>query len=166
MKNSLRIISMILALTLMSGMLANDLGAAEDNARIEMILVQAGNGDGGVDSSLKPYAGTLQRLFRFKSYRQIKKQGMNLSIPGSTSASLGSGQTLKISADESGYRVETRWKEPPAYPYPIAPWQPGSPWRTEKRGWDLAGYFSIAVIFLNKAGTAFVEWVNSTESIP
>jgi len=113
MKNSLRIISMILALTLMSGMLANDLGAAEDNARIEMILVQAGNGDGGVDSSLKPYAGTLQRLFRFKSYRQIKKQGMNLSIPGSTSASLGSGQTLKISADESGknvLRADIEWK--------------------------------------------------------
>ncbi|MGC9450005.1 MAG: hypothetical protein ACP5I4_01040 [Oceanipulchritudo sp.] len=80
------------------------LHAAEDNARITVILVEADGGEGGVDSALRPYAGTLQRLFRFNSYRQVSRKSLRIEVPGEGSVGLGGGQALSLRAEEGGRR--------------------------------------------------------------
>jgi hypothetical protein len=89
------------------------LHAAPDSATVEVILVQASNGEGGVDSALRQYAGNLQRLFRFKSYSQSSRQALRLSVPGEGSVSLAGGQTLSIRSDDAsgkGLKAEIDWK--------------------------------------------------------
>ena len=78
------------------------LQARDNEARLEIILVEASNGEGGVDSSLRPYADTLQRLFRFKSYRQVNQRSMRLTVPGNSTVSLEGGQSLRLEAEGSG----------------------------------------------------------------
>lgn len=80
-----------------------ELSAAE-TASVEVILVEAGPGNGGVDKSLKQYAGTLERLFRFDSYRQVGRKQIRLKVPGSGSTSLPGGQSLKLQANEGNGR--------------------------------------------------------------
>ncbi|NDV63061.1 hypothetical protein G0Q06_11405 [Puniceicoccales bacterium CK1056] len=87
--------------------------AAEDEARVQVILVQAGNGEGGVDKALRQYAGNLERLFRFKSYKQSSRQTLRLSVPGEGSVSLAGGQKLTIRSgggSGSGLKAEISWK--------------------------------------------------------
>ena len=86
--------------------------SAADSASVEMILVEAGPGDGGVDKSLRQYAGTLERLFRFDSYRQVGRKQVRLNVPGSGSTSLPDGQTLKLEATEGngrGLMADLNW---------------------------------------------------------
>ena len=100
-------IAPLLLLVCFTGILVHSVEAAGNTARIEVVLVEAGNSDGGVDPALKAYAGTLQRLFRFGSYRQVSRKGMSLEIPGENTISLGGGQSLKLQATgaESGAMV-------------------------------------------------------------
>lgn len=88
------------------------LHAAGQSARVEVILVEAGNGDAGVDASLRQYASTLQRLFRFGSYKQVSKGSLKVDIPGEGSVNLGAGQSLVLGAkDRSGdaLMAEVTW---------------------------------------------------------
>ena len=105
MNTNIRFLGAIIGLFLLCGAFASDLTAAGTTARIDVLLVSAGNGDGGVDPALKPYAGTLQRLFRFKSYNLVKKTGMKVDLPGGGSTSLPDGQSLKVNAKPSGDRT-------------------------------------------------------------
>lgn len=84
-------------------------GAAR--ASIEVILVKAGDGGGGVDRSLRPYASTLQRLFRFKSYEQAGRTTLQTSVPGESSRNLAGGQSITISASPSskGLKADIDW---------------------------------------------------------
>jgi hypothetical protein len=86
--------------------------SAADSASVEVILVEAGPGEGGVDKSLRQYAGTLERLFRFNSYRQVGRKQIRLNVPGSGSTSLPGGQTLKLEANEGngrGLMADLNW---------------------------------------------------------
>jgi hypothetical protein len=86
--------------------------AAGDSAAVQVILVQAGDGDDGVDASLREYAGNLERLFRFKSYKQSSRQTLRLSVPGEGSVSLAGGQSLSIRSDGGagdGLKAEISW---------------------------------------------------------
>jgi hypothetical protein len=85
---------------------------AVDSASVEVILVEAGPGEGGVDKSLRQYAGTLERLFRFNSYRQVGRKQIRLNVPGSGSTSLPGGQSLKLEANKGsgrGLMADLNW---------------------------------------------------------
>jgi hypothetical protein len=86
--------------------------SAAETASVEVILVEAGPGNGGVDKALKQYAGTLERLFRFDSYRQVGRKQIRLNVPGSGSTSLPGGQSLKLEANEvngRGLMADLNW---------------------------------------------------------
>ncbi|MEO0795095.1 MAG: hypothetical protein AAFX93_08035 [Verrucomicrobiota bacterium] len=70
--------------------------AAQESTKVEVILVMASNSGKGVDSSLKPYAGNLQRIFNFNSFQQRDRKTLNISIPGGTSTNLYGGTRLRI----------------------------------------------------------------------
>jgi hypothetical protein len=106
MKNSSRYLSFLIVLLLFAGLLTPVSAAAADNARVEVILVRAGNGEAGVDAALRPYASTLQRLFRFQRYEMVSRKSMRLSLPGDGSVSLSGGQELTVSAASSGSGIK------------------------------------------------------------
>ena len=111
MRLSIRVLFLILTTAAMGGLLKPAPASAE-NARIEVILVKAGNTEGGVDSALRAYAGTLQRLFRFKSYAQVSRQSIKLDIPGEGGVSLAQDQRLSVRSSESegrGIKADREW---------------------------------------------------------
>lgn len=93
--------TLIIGILLFAG-LPNTQLHAQESARVEVILVEASNGQGGVDSSLKPYASTLQRMFRFNTYKQVSRGGIKVSVPGEGSTGLPGGQKLSLKALEGG----------------------------------------------------------------
>lgn len=113
MKRSMRHL-FAFALTLgIFGFLAGDLHAQGKPAAVEVILVKAGNDGEGVDSSLSAYAGTLQRLFRFKSYRQSSRQTLKLDPSGEDSISMAGGQTLTLKGlgpSGGGLKADIDWR--------------------------------------------------------
>lgn len=113
MKNPITKLHLIAVALLSLLSAAPTVDAAGDNAQVEVILVQAGNGEGGVDAALRPYAANLQRLFRFKSYRQSSKQVLRLAVPGEGSVGLAGGQSLSIRSggpSGKGLKAEIDWK--------------------------------------------------------
>ena len=111
MNTTIRTFCLSFAILAIATLFAPSLEAA-DSARVEVILVEAGNGDGGVDSSLKQYAGTLQRLFRFGSYKQVNRKSLQLDVPGKGSVTLSGGQQLTLSSDggsKGGLVAELTW---------------------------------------------------------
>ncbi|MEX0322084.1 MAG: hypothetical protein AB3N63_07990 [Puniceicoccaceae bacterium] len=111
MKTSLRIFILLAAVVTFCNFTATTLEAAE-SARVQVILVEASNAEGGVDGSLRRYAGTLQRLFRFNSYKQVTSKSMRLNIPGEGSVSLSGGQSLSLKSSggsRSGVSAELTW---------------------------------------------------------
>jgi hypothetical protein len=110
MKTPIRIIFLLITAAVLCNFLAGSLQAAE-SARVQVILVEASNSGEGVDGSLRQYAGTLQRLFRFKSYKQVTRKSMNLEIPGQGSVSLSGGQslTLKSSGSKRSVSADLTW---------------------------------------------------------
>lgn len=111
MKLSSRYLPYLIVFVLVAGFLAPVGADAADNARIEVILVRAGNGEPGVDSGLRPYASTLQRLFRFQRYEMVSRKSMRLTLPGDGSVSLSGGQKLSVSAASagSGIKADIDW---------------------------------------------------------
>jgi hypothetical protein len=112
MKTSMRNLPIILSLLVLSGIMAAPNALVAESARVEVILVEASNGDGGVDGSLRAYSGTLQRLFKFQSYRQVSKSTLRLDVPGEGSVGLAGGQKLSLKAGEGGKRglmAELTW---------------------------------------------------------
>jgi hypothetical protein len=92
---------------------APDMRAQPDRAVVEVLLVKAGDGNGGVDRALRPYTGTLQRLFRFDSYRLIGRGTLTVAPGGEAQASFPGGQSLLLKAGRSGKRglpAEIHWK--------------------------------------------------------
>lgn len=73
--------------------------AVAEEARIEVVLVAASDGGGGMDRSLRPFAGPLNRLFRFSEYRQVQKSTVRLSLPGRSQLRLQDGAQLKLESD-------------------------------------------------------------------
>jgi len=72
------------------------LTAAPQRATLEVILVEASGNPGGVDNALRDYASTLQRLFRFQSYRRARKVNLQIEVPGKAETGLARGQMLRI----------------------------------------------------------------------
>lgn len=107
-----RILWIAIALIGVTALWATPLQAAGDSARVSVILVEAGNGEGGIDGALRPYAGTLQRLFRFNSYQQLSKGTLRLDVPGTGSVGLAGGQRLTLKAGEAGrgLMAELTWE--------------------------------------------------------
>ncbi len=111
MKTSVRLFILLAVVISFCSFTANPLQAAE-TARVQVILVEASNADGGVDGSLRRYASTLQRLFRFKSYKQVTSKSMKLTIPGEGSVGLSGGQSLALKSsggDRGGVSAELTW---------------------------------------------------------
>lgn len=74
---------------------------AADSARVSVILVEASNSGSEIDSGLRPYAETLQRLFRFASYRQVGARVLSLQMPGIGAVDLPEGMRLQLESAES-----------------------------------------------------------------
>lgn len=102
MKMPLQNIISLCLLAGVCGLLAAPATASAESARVQVILVEASNAEGGVDSALRPYAGTLQRLFKFKSYDQVSRNNLRLDVPGEGSVGLAGGQKLTLKAAEGG----------------------------------------------------------------
>jgi len=97
MKRSAHIfISVFITLGLL-GPLATQARAME-TVRVEVLLVRATDGGSGIDAPLRPYAGTLKRLFRFDSYELVSSRSMSLNLPGEAGTSLAGGQSLTLRA--------------------------------------------------------------------
>ena len=101
MKNPARILLITSIFLLMTCFIGAPLHA-QDNARVSVILVEASNDGGGVDGSLQPYASTLQRMFRFNTYKQASRGSVRLSVPGEGGTGLPGGQNLSLKALEGG----------------------------------------------------------------
>ena len=91
----------ILMILLIAGIL-NTTVEAQDSARVSVILVEASNSEGGVDSSLRPYASTLKRIFPFSTYKQVSRGAIRVKVPGDGSTGLPGGQKLSLKALEGG----------------------------------------------------------------
>ena len=112
MKTRLRNIFSTITFLAVAGLMSAPADLAAESARVQVILVEASNGEGGVDSSLRSYAGTLQRLFKFKSYKQVSRGNLKIDIPGEGSTGLAGGQRLTMKATEGGKRglmAELTW---------------------------------------------------------
>lgn len=72
--------------------------AATESANIQIILVEASNGDAGVAPSLRAFGPTLQRLFRFNQYREVNRRNLRVAVPGSSTTALGTGQRIELTA--------------------------------------------------------------------
>lgn len=90
-----------IVILLMAGFPATTL-LGQENARVSVILVEASNGEGGVDGSLRQYASTLQRMFRFSSYKQASRSSIRVKVPGEGATGLPGGQQLSLKAIEGG----------------------------------------------------------------
>ncbi|MEX0330650.1 MAG: hypothetical protein AB3N64_04435 [Puniceicoccaceae bacterium] len=112
MKLPIRNLMNVLILAGICGLLAAPATSDAASERVQVILVEASNGEGGVDSSLRAYAGTLQRLFKFKSYKQLSRNSLRLDVPGEGSVSLAGGQKLTLRASDGskrGLMAELTW---------------------------------------------------------
>ncbi len=69
---------------------------AQERAQINVILVMASDSGEGVDPQLKPYAETLERLFRFSTYQLKDSKQLAVNIPGGATANLFGGTQLKL----------------------------------------------------------------------
>lgn len=87
---------------------------AADSTRVQAILIAASNESGRTDSRLSRYEPTLKRILRFESYR-FRGQGSTTLAPGQSShISLGEGQSLELSAENSGnrgVRISVIWEK-------------------------------------------------------
>jgi hypothetical protein len=111
MKLSSRYLSILAVIFLLAGLFVPAGADAADNARVEVILVRAGNGEPGVDPGLRAYASTLQRLFRFERYEMVSRKSMHLALPGEGAVALSGGQKLRVSAAAagSGVKADVDW---------------------------------------------------------
>jgi hypothetical protein len=112
MKNRIRLIHLVALFTLFAAAFPGPVCAAE-KARVDVILVRAGSGEGGVDKALRPYASNLQRLFRFGSYQQVSRQSLTVGLPGSASVQLAQGQSLSLQASPGqgkALKAEINWQ--------------------------------------------------------
>ena len=77
---------------------------AADTNQVQAILIAASNESGRTDSRLSRYEPTLKRILRFESYR-FRGQGATSLAPGKSGhISLGDGQSLELTAENSGNR--------------------------------------------------------------
>lgn len=112
MKLSIKTFFCLSAIILFAGLLTPVEATAADNARIDVILVKAGNGEGGVDPALRAYAANLERLFRFQRYELVSRKPLRMEVPGEGVVSLPGGQRLSVSATAatgSGIKADIDW---------------------------------------------------------
>tara|TARA_R110002094_G_scaffold204776_1_gene175724 strand:+ start:209 stop:655 length:447 start_codon:yes stop_codon:yes gene_type:complete len=87
---------------------------AAETTRVQAILIAASNETGRTDSRLSSYEPTLKRILRFESYR-FRGQGSSTLAPGQSGhISLGEGQSLELTAQDSGnhgVRVSVIWEK-------------------------------------------------------
>lgn len=103
----------IACVLLLSGFITQNTFAESgtSTAQIEVILVKASNASDTVDPSLQAYSNTLQRLFRFKSYQQVSRGSLKVTLPGKSTAQLGQGNRLVIDAKPTlgGVAADLNW---------------------------------------------------------
>lgn len=112
MNRKYSVIPFLLALAVLLAVPLPAAAAGGESARIEVILVEASNSGSGVDQSLNRYAGTLKRLFKFDSYRQISRNSLRVDLPGEAAGGLGNGTRLAIKAspaDNRTLRTDLNW---------------------------------------------------------
>lgn len=86
---------------------------APDRAEVEVILVRASNANAEVDGSLRAYASTLKRLFRFEGYRRAAGTRLRVSAGATSEAALASGQAVRLRAgrlEAAGLTAEVTWE--------------------------------------------------------
>ncbi|GHB98847.1 hypothetical protein [Cerasicoccus arenae] len=91
---TIRTLLTTLALTLFC--LTPCIAQAQERTKVEVILVMASNSNEGVDPQLKPYAETLQRLFRFSTYQQKDRKILSIEVPGGMTTNLFGGTSLQL----------------------------------------------------------------------
>jgi hypothetical protein len=100
----------LLSLYIMGTLCFSSLVSASEAIKVDVILVRASDGQSVIDGNLKPYVGTLQRLFRFDRYETLSRKSVSLS--SSERLNLGSGQSVALTLGEStasSARVEVEW---------------------------------------------------------
>ncbi|WP_309398920.1 hypothetical protein [Cerasicoccus maritimus] len=91
--------TLITTLLLLAFGLAPSFSQAQSPAKIEVLLVMASNSGQGVDAQLKPYAGNLQRLFRFNTYQLKDRKVLDMTAPGGRNTNLYGGTDLQLGAE-------------------------------------------------------------------
>ena len=87
---------------------------AADTHRVQAILIAASNETGRTDSRLSRYEPTLKRILRFESYRFRGQGATSLSSDQSGHISLGDGQSLELTTEDSGnrgVRIRVIWEK-------------------------------------------------------
>ncbi len=83
-------------------------------ASVSATLIFASSQDESIDPALKAYEGNLKRLFKYSSYKLQGKSSTNVSIPGKSTISLGSGHKVELSAEPSEgrkIRLSVKWSD-------------------------------------------------------
>lgn len=96
-----------------AGPFADEAHGQAGSPGLEVILVKAGNEKPGIDAALRPFASTLQRVFRFESYRMAGRQQLRVVPGGRSVATFPGGQSLHVRSLESGpkgMKAEINWK--------------------------------------------------------
>lgn len=100
-------------LLLLTALSAPVMAADSGQINIRAILVSASKEPGQTDRRLAPYESTLRRILRFESYAQLGSGRGRSAIPGEGSLSVGQGQVLRFTTQESRddrIRVQLEWK--------------------------------------------------------
>ncbi|BET67961.1 hypothetical protein ASA1KI_28790 [Opitutales bacterium ASA1] len=88
--------------------------AQEPSFMVQGILIVASNQPGQTDAKVQPYEPVLKRLLRFESYRSAGEGSTALTVPGTSTVTLGPRHRLEIEslgADANRVRVRVKWIE-------------------------------------------------------
>ena len=90
------------------------LDASAQQTSVSATLIFASSQGESIDPALKAYEGNLKRLFKYNSYRLQGRSNANLSIPGKSTISLGTGHRVELNAqpsDGSKVRLSVKWSD-------------------------------------------------------
>ena len=90
------------------------LDAYAQQTSVSATLIFASSQGGSIDPALKAYEGNLKRLFKYSSYKLQGRSNANLSIPGKSTISLGTGHRVELNAqpsDGSKVRLSVKWSD-------------------------------------------------------
>lgn len=90
------------------------LDASAQQTSVSATLIFASSQGESIDPALKAYEGILKRLFKYSSYKLQGRSNANLSIPGKSTISLGTGHRVELNAQPSNgrkVRLSVKWSD-------------------------------------------------------
>ncbi len=88
--------------------------SAAQQTSVNATLIFASSNGQSIDPALRAFEGNLKRLFKYSSYKLQGRSSANLSVPGKSTISLGSGHKVELNAQPSDgkkIRLSVKWSD-------------------------------------------------------